>query len=338
MQEFKINMPLDMHLHLRDGEMLKKIVHYSSKNFAAALIMPNLVPAITSKEQVLNYKKTIKDLTKNDNFTPYMTLFFQDNYDRKFLENVKDEIIAIKLYPAGITTNSKQGISSFNIKTLSKTLNAMSELNIPLCVHGETNGFVLDREKEFMPIYELLAQSFPKLKIIMEHITTEEALKTLDKFPNLYASLTLHHIMIDLNDLLGDKLKTPLFCKPIAKLKSDKEALLQAALNAHPKIIFGSDSAPHPREEKEACACAAGIFSSPIALNALSTIFDKHNKLKNLQAFISDNAVKIYGLKKINKTVIMEKKNFKVKETYGGVLSFLEKEELAWSVKEIINA
>ncbi len=166
----------------------------------------------------------------------------------------------------------------------------MSTLGIPLCVHGETDGFVMDREAEFMSIYELLAKNFPKLKIIMEHITTKAAVDMLDKYENLYATITVHHLIITLDDVAGGMLKPHLFCKPIAKRPEDREALLKVALEAHPKVMFGSDSAPHPQHKKESCGCAAGVFTAPIALQLLCDVFEKHGKLENLQAFVSDNA------------------------------------------------
>ncbi|WP_128326747.1 amidohydrolase family protein, partial [Arcobacter suis] len=151
---------------------------------------------------------------------------------------------------------------------LRPTLESMSKLGIPLCIHGETNGFVMDREKEFMPIYESIAKAFPNLKIIMEHITTKDAIELLDKYDNLYATVTLHHLLITLDDVAGGMLNPHLFCKPIAKRPEDRSALLNAALKAHPKLMFGSDSAPHPKHKKECCGCAAGVFTSPIALQA----------------------------------------------------------------------
>jgi len=164
----QLTAPLDMHLHLRDGEMLENIAKASAETFSGALIMPNLVPPVSSKEEVIAYKKRILSAMGNEKFTPYMTLFFKPTYDKAFLESVRDEITAIKLYPAGITTNSEGGVSGFDVEELRPTLEAMSELNIPLCIHGETNGFVMDREAEFVSIYERLATAFPKLKIIMD--------------------------------------------------------------------------------------------------------------------------------------------------------------------------
>ncbi len=302
----QLTAPLDMHLHLRDGEMLKHIAKSSATTFSAAIIMPNLVPPISTKEEVIAYKNQIIKAIGNEKFTPLMTLFFKPTYNKDFLESIKDEITAIKLYPAGITTNSEGGVSGFDVEELRPTLEAMSTLNIPLCVHGETNGFVMDREAEFVSIYEKLATAFPKLKIIMEHITTKESVAALDKFENLYATITVHHLLITLDDVAGGMLQPHLFCKPIAKRPEDREALLKIALSAHPKVMFGSDSAPHPKHAKEACGCAAGVFTSPIALQVLAELFEKNNApIENLQAFISGNAQNIYGVTPLSKTVFL---------------------------------
>ena len=333
-----LNSPLDMHLHLRDGEMLANIAEGSANSFSAAIIMPNLVPPVSSKEEVVAYKERIMNTIGDTNFTPYMTLFFKPSYDKAFLESVKDEIKAIKLYPAGITTNSEGGVSGFDVEELRPALSAMAQLGIPLCVHGETNGFVMDREAEFVSIYEKLASAFPDLKIIMEHITTKESVAALDKFENLYATITIHHLLITLDDVAGGMLQPHLFCKPIAKRPEDREALLKVALAAHPKVMFGSDSAPHPKHAKESCGCAAGVFTAPIALQLLTELFENNSaSIENLQAFISGNAQKIYGITPPLKTVTLEKKAFKVPSDYNGVVPMYANEEIAYSIKEVKN-
>ncbi|GIU01507.1 dihydroorotase [Sulfurovum sp. TSL6] len=332
----QLTAPLDMHLHLRDGEMLEKIAQTSAHTFSGAIIMPNLVPPVSTKEEVIAYKQRIMANIGDEKFTPYMTLFFKPSYDKAFLASVKDEITAIKLYPAGITTNSEGGVSGFDVEELRPALEAMSELNIPLCVHGETNGFVMDREAEFVSIYEKLATAFPKLKIIMEHITTKESVEALDKFENLYATITLHHLIITLDDVAGGMLKPHLFCKPIAKRPEDRSALLKVALEAHPKVMFGSDSAPHPKHAKESCGCAAGVFTAPIALQVLAELFENENApLENLQAFVSGNAQKIYGVTPVSKTIILEKKAFTVPSDYNGVVPMYADETLAYSIKDV---
>ncbi len=332
-----LHSPLDMHLHLRDGDMLKRVAPLSAHSFSGALIMPNLVPPIETKEDVLNYKNQILEAIGDEDFIPYMTLFFKPTYSREFLESVRDEITAIKLYPAGITTNSEGGLSGFDVEELRTTLEAMSDLDIPLCIHGETGGFVMDREAEFVPIYEKLATHFPRLKIIMEHITTKESVAALDRFDNLYATITLHHLLITLDDVAGGMLQPHLFCKPIAKRPEDREALLKVALEAHPKVMFGSDSAPHPKEAKECPGCAAGVFTAPIALQTLTELFEKNaTPLKNLQKFISENAQDIYRLKPLQKEVILTKEPFVVPDNYEGVVPFSSGTALAYNIHTII--
>lgn len=334
-KQITLNTPLDMHLHLRDEKMLQLVAPLTAKTFSGALVMPNLVPPVTTKEALLAYKQRILDAVGDEKFEPYMTLFFQ-HYTYDFLKEIKDDIIGIKLYPAGITTNSETGVSSLDSESLRPTLEAMSELGIPLCVHGETNGFVMDREKEFMPIYENLAVNFPKLKIIMEHITTKAAVDLLDKYENLFATITVQHLLITLDDVAGGMLKPHLFCKPIAKRYEDRDALQKVALQAHPKVMFGSDSAPHPKHKKESCGCAAGVFTAPIALQVLAQFFDDNDKLDNLNAFVSNNALRIYGINPPAKTITLIKKEYSVPQNYSNesevVVPMYAGETIAWSI------
>ncbi len=325
--------PLDMHLHLRDENMLKIVAPLSAETFCAGIIMPNLVPPITTIEALLEYKKRIKDAIGNEEFEPLMTLFFKNDYTYEFLKEAKEHISAIKLYPSGATTNSDGGVSSMDIEELRETFEAMSELEIPLCVHGETNGFVMDREAEFGSIYEQFAINFPKLKIIMEHITTKNSVDLLDKHANLYATITVQHLFITLDDVAGGMLKPHLFCKPIAKRYEDREALLNVALSGHPKVMFGSDSAPHPTHKKECCGCAAGVFTAPIALAALTSLFDTNDALEHLQAFISDNAQKIYNYIPLTKNIELIKEPFIVQKSYADVVPMFAGETLPWSIK-----
>ncbi len=328
--------PLDMHLHLRDEAMLATVAPLSAHTFSAGIIMPNLVPPITTIEAANAYKERILKASGSHTFDPLMTLFFRADYSRAFLEEASLYIKALKLYPSGITTNSEGGVASMDIETLRPTLETMSDLGLVLCVHGETNGFVMDREKEFGSIYESLATAFPKLTIVMEHITTKESVALLDKYDNLYASITLHHLLITLDDIAGGMLKPHLFCKPIAKRYEDRDALLLVALKAHPKVMFGSDSAPHPLHAKECCGCAAGVFTAPIALQALVELFESHNALANLQAFISDNAQKIYNYTPPHKEVILEKTPFTVPSSYENVVPMFANETLTWSIKDVL--
>ena len=326
-----INSPLDMHLHLREGDMLQKVAKYTTKNFSGALVMPNLMNSITTKSALIAYKNDIIKLSANDGFEPFMTLFFQDSYSRDFLEDIKNDILAIKLYPSGITTNSENGVKDLKSDKMIRVLSDMSDLGITLSIHGESNGFVMDREREFLEFFDFCASRFPKLKIIMEHITTKDSVDFLGKFDNVFATITLHHLLITLDDVAGDMLRPHLFCKPIAKRYEDRDALLEASFS-NKKVMFGSDSAPHPIHKKEACGCAAGVFSSPIAIPKLVEIFDNHNKLDKLDDFISLNARRIYNLNPIEKNITLEKKPFIVPGEYDDIVVFCGGEEISWNI------
>ena len=332
--EITLNSPLDMHLHLRDGDMLKLTAPLSA-DFAGAVIMPNLVPPVTQPEQMQQYAARITAALDGAAFSSYMTLFFTPLGEKELLAAKETEgFFGFKLYPAGITTNSEGGIS--DIAQADTTLRLMEELGIPLLVHGESHGFVMDREQEFLNVYRHLASKYPKLKLSMEHITTAEAVKLLDEFPNICATVTLQHLIITLDDVAGGALRPHLFCKPIAKRPEDRDALLQAALNGHPRLMFGSDSAPHPRCKKEACGCAAGVFTGPVALPKLAEIFARHGALANLQAFVSDNACKWYGLNPVKKSITLQDVPMAVPARYRSygqeVVPMYAGEQIGWSI------
>ncbi len=329
MTRFLLRSPLDMHLHLRQGDLLATIVPLSAQAFAGAVIMPNLVPPVDSRERLERYRASIRAASDGAVFEPYMTLFFQP-YDEPTLRGLRTQISGIKLYPAGVTTHSEAGVRA--IEDATPTLALMQELDIPLLVHGETHGFVLDREREFLAVYDHLATRFPKLTIVMEHITTHEAVAFLDRYPNVYATVTLHHLLYTLDDVAGGLLQPHLFCKPIAKRPEDRDALLAAALSAHPKLMFGSDSAPHPRSAKECSGCAAGVFTAPIALPRLVELFEQHDALDKLQAFVSDNAQRIYGMQPPLRVVELEKTPWVVPARYGSIIPMNAGATLAWRV------
>ncbi|MFT5701207.1 MAG: dihydroorotase [Desulforhopalus sp.] len=327
----ELQSPLDMHLHLREGDMMRNVTPLSAAPFAGGVIMPNLISPVDSLAKLNEYKKEILLCDNTDYFTPYMTLFFKE-YTRQELAEAKDYIIGIKLYPAGVTTQSENGVSDFS--SINSTLGYMEELGIPLLVHGETGGFVMDREKDFLPVYQQLAETFPKLHIVMEHITTADAIQVVDRFENVSATVTLHHLMITLDDVAGGLLEPDLFCKPIAKTPKDLAALQDAVFSGHPRIMFGSDSAPHPRHKKECCGCAAGIFSAPVALPMLAQLFEDAGKLDLMQAFVSDIACSRYGLQPVEKNIILERKPWQVPELYHNLKPFGAGQTLRWSQVE----
>ncbi|MEF3274691.1 MAG: dihydroorotase [Chloroflexus sp.] len=321
--------PLDMHLHLREGAMLRLVAPFSAAQFAGAVIMPNLIPPVDHAERLAHYRAEIVAATQPYPFLPLMTLFFRP-YDAATLQALRDHIFAIKLYPEGVTTNSAGGVS--DLAAIEPTLALMEELGIPLLVHGETHGFVLDREAEFLPIYERWARTFPRLRIVMEHITTAAALELLERYPNLFATVTLHHLIITLDDVVGGLLQPHLFCKPIAKRPADRDALLAAALSGHPKLMFGSDSAPHPVDRKEAAFCAAGVFSAPVLLPMLVELFERHDALDHLSTFVSGNACRIHGLNPPPRQVHLVAEPWQVPARYGDVVPFAAGQTLRWRV------
>ena len=224
-----------------------------------------------------------------------------------------------------------------DVDVLRPTLESMEKLGIPLCVHGETKGFIMDREKEFLPIYESLAIHFPKLMVVMEHISSKESIDLLMKYDNLYATITVQHLMLTLDDVAGGMLNPHAFCKPIVKRPDDREALVKLALSAHPKVMFGSDSAPHQKEAKECHHGAAGVFSAPISLQVLTQLFEKHEKLDNLNAFVSLNAQKNYKLTPNKKTITLIKNDFEVPAYYEykneKAVPLFAGQTLSWSVE-----
>jgi len=328
--EITLDTPLDLHLHLREDEMLRLVAPFSAAQFAGGVVMPNLVQPVDTLERLRTYRSQILNACVDEIFTPYMTLFFRE-YSREELVAAREEIIGVKLYPAGITTQSEGGVRDFD--RIGETVALLEELDIPLLVHGETGGFVMDREREFLAVYEWLAKNFPRLRLVMEHITTAEAVEFLQRFENVGATVTLHHLLITLDDVAGGLLQPDLFCKPIAKTPRDREALCDAVTSGHPRLFFGSDSAPHPRHKKECCGCAAGVFSAPVALPMLVQFFEENRCLHLLQGFVADHGKRFYRLNPPTKTVILAQTPWLVPKRYETVSPFLQDQPLRWRLK-----
>lgn len=339
MKTIHLHSPIDMHLHVREGSMLQHVVPYTANCFSAALIMPNTSIPVTTLEQLLNYKKTILNASGDSCFSPLMTLYFSTNYTREQLEKWKDQVTAIKLYVKGTTTNSSHGVDPED-PNVEKILGYMNEMKMILCVHGETNDYVMKREKKFLKIYSRWAKKFPDLRIIMEHITTRHTANLLAWHKNLFATVTVHHLLTTTDDLLGDLLNPHLFCKPVVKTPKDKEVLRNLVFNHNTeiaeKVMLGTDSAPHPVSKKECeCGCA-GVFTAPIALQVLTEEFEKYSTFDRMQYFVCRNAVKIYKLFNIShKIVTLGKEKYIVPEKYGDVVPFKAGKELSWSILSV---
>ncbi|BDQ28560.1 dihydroorotase [Helicobacter ailurogastricus] len=295
MQTLILNNPLDMHLHLREGDLLKAVLPFSAAHFSAAVVMPNLSTPLSTPALALDYQEQIKALAAD--FKPLVALYLNENLRPSLAQAKEAGLFLLKLYPKNATTNSAKGVSDILSPKMLEILQTAQDLGFILCIHAESGGFVLEREFEFHATIHTLAKTFSKLTIILEHMSDRRSIALLEQYPNLYATLTLHHLALNLDALAGGALAPHLFCKPLLKTPKDQEALLELALKACPKVCFGSDSAPHLIGTKHTCACAAGVFSAPLLLSGLCGLFEKHGALEFLQDFISTNATRIYGLK-----------------------------------------
>lgn len=333
MEQIILQSPFDMHLHLRDGEILENVAKYTARSFSGALVMPNLNPPIVNVETALAYRERILKACGKESFNPMMSLYLTENLSRAELQKAKEcGIVFLKLYPKGTTTGSENGVSEILNTQILEILEIAQELGMILSVHGESNGFSLEREAEFHSVFAKLAETFPRLKIIFEHLSDRRSIAMIEKYTNLYATLTLHHISLSLDDVIGGALNPHCFCKPILKTPKDRDALLQVALSAHEKFSFGSDSAPHLQTNKENAKGAAGIFSSPILLPALATLFEAHKSLENLEKFVSTNAQRIYGIGATDKQIKLIKKPMIVPQSIEGIVPLYAGKTLAWSM------
>jgi dihydroorotase len=317
-QTLTIRRPDDWHVHLRDGEMLRAVAPFTARQFARAIVMPNLVPPITSVEAAAAYRQRIVDAA-GPGFTPLMTCYLTDEADadeiaRGFHEQAW---IAAKLYPANATTNSAFGVS--DVRNIHPALERMQTIGMTLCIHGEVTDpavDVFDREAVFIErVLEPLTHDFPELKIVLEHITTAEAAAFVESSgANLAATITPQHLMLNRNALFAGGLRPHAYCLPVAKREKHRLTVRKAATSGSPKFFLGTDSAPHARAAKESgCGCA-GIFNAPFALESYATAFDEERALDKLEAFASENGPRFYGLPLNEGTVTLERADVQVPE------------------------
>ena len=308
-----IKKPDDWHLHLRDGDTLRAVLPESERHFARALVMPNLIPPITSVAQAIKYKASITDALQNKRgFTPLMTLYLTENTKLSDIQIGFETglITAVKMYPAGATTNSDSGVKNFT--KVYPILELMEKLGLPLCVHGEVTDEevdIFDREAVFIEkILDPILNKFSKLKVVMEHITTESAVDYIkESDESLAATITTHHLVINRNNLLSGGIRPHYYCLPIAKRESHRLALVAAATSGSKSFFLGTDSAPHFDFAKEsACGCA-GCFTATNSIPIITQVFDNNNSLENLEAFISKNGANFYNLKQNKANIILEK-------------------------------
>ncbi len=317
-----ITKPDDWHLHLRDGEMLGTTVPHTARSFSRAIVMPNLKPPVTTVEQALAYRQRILDALPTDtNFSPLMTLYLTDNLAQEELVRLSEEpaVVAVKYYPAGATTNSDSGVSS--IDRVMPSLEVMAKRGIPLLIHGEvTDGEIdiFDREQRFIDtVLTPLRAQLPELKVVLEHITTANAVEFVsEQSSNVAATITVHHLLYNRNHLLAGGVRPHFYCLPVLKRNSHQLALIEAATSGNPKFFLGTDSAPHPKGDKEAACGCAGIYTAPGALELYAEVFDQADALDRLEGFASLYGPRFYGLPVNTEKISLVRDSWQMEESF----------------------
>jgi dihydroorotase len=337
--ELIINKPDDMHLHLREGETLEFVLKDTASQFARAIVMPNLNTPITSVALAKNYYDSIKSYDYN--FEPLMTLYLTNTLSKEEIRKAKEsEIIhGVKLYPAGVTTNSKDGISS--IDSCFNLFEEMEKNDLPLLVHGEVSDpevDIFDREKFFIDKYfTRISENFPSLRLVFEHISTKDAVEfVMNASSKVSATITPQHAMLSRNDLLSGGIKPHNYCLPILKRETHQKAILQAAISGNSKFFLGTDSAPHLTSEKESSCGCAGVYSARTAIELYTEIFDKNDALNKLSDFSSKFGADFYGLPYNQEKIRLVRKDHEIPhqlEFHGNQITpFLAGQTIHWQI------
>ncbi|MDE1357981.1 dihydroorotase [Vibrio aestuarianus] len=342
MKTLTITRPDDWHVHLRDGDVLTDTVRDISRYNGRALIMPNTVPPITTTELALSYQERIMAQKPRNSFKPLMALYLTDNTTPDEIRKAKASgaIVATKLYPAGATTNSDSGVTC--AKNIYPVLEAMQDVGMLLLIHGEVTAHdvdIFDREKAFLDtVLAPIVNDFPNLKIVLEHITTAEAVEFVKNAnDNVAATITAHHLMYNRNHMLAGGIRPHFYCLPILKRNTHQLALIQAATSGSKKFFLGTDSAPHAKGKKEAACGCAGSYTAHAALELYAEVFEQVNQLGHLEAFASHNGPDFYGLPRNSDTVTLVNEPWSVADSmpFGSdtVVPIRGGETVAWTVK-----
>lgn len=345
MSRITLTQPDDWHLHLRDGAGMIDVVGHTARVFARAIVMPNLKPPIVSTDDARAYRGRVLDaLPAQSSFEPLMTLYLTDRTRGSEIERAVESrvVFGVKLYPAGATTNSDGGVT--DISRVEEPLAVMAELGLPLLVHGEvTNSDVdlFDREAVFLDkVLTPLVEQHPKLKIVVEHVTTEDAVSFVEKaHVGVAATITPHHLLMNRNAIFDGGIRPHNYCLPVLKRERHRLALIAAATSGNPKFFLGTDSAPHPVKSKEApCGCA-GIYSAHAALELYAEVFEAAGALDRLEAFASFNGADFYGLPRNTKKISMIREAWTVPDsvTFGdsSVIPMRAGQKVFWQIEEI---
>ena len=342
--ELIIPRPDDMHLHLREGKMLKVVSQHSASQFGRAIVMPNLKNPVINTELAHKYYDEIKKYTKTHQFEPLMTIYFNEGLTLEELKKIKasSKIIGIKLYPKGATTNSNDGIDSF--ESGYKIFEMMEELDIPLLIHGEVNDKnvdIFDRERIFIEKHLSRAhKEFPNLKIVLEHISTKDSTEFVkDSSNKVAATITPQHLLYNRNELFLGGLRPHAFCLPVLKREEHRVAVLNAAISGNPKFFLGTDSAPHKRAEKESSCGCAGIYSALNAMEIYAEIFDQNNAIEKLENFCSKFGADFYKLNQNKEKLKLTRSKNKVptviKIDNDDVVPLMAGQEIGWNCSNI---
>ena len=338
-----IRRPDDWHLHFRDGDVMRGVVPYTARQFARAIVMPNLSPPVTSVEACAAYRDRILAAVPDGiEFTPLMTAYLTDGIEAAELQRGFSQGVftAAKLYPAHATTGSAHGVT--DIASIMPALERMAAIGMPLLIHGEVTDHdvdIFDREAVFIErILSGLVRDLPELKIVFEHITTADAAQFVDACgPNVAATITPQHLHINRNAMFAGGIRPHAYCLPVAKRERHRLALRKAATSGSPKYFLGTDSAPHAKSAKEsACGCA-GIFNAPFALESYLCVFDEEGALGTFEAFASERGPRFYGLPLNEGTLSLERTANAVPETLDlngmTIVPFHAGETLAWTMQ-----
>jgi len=322
MARLTITRPDDWHLHVRDGDVLPQVLAHTAQRFARAIIMPNLTPPVVSVADAGAYRERILAALPGDvRFEPLMTLYLTDATRPDEIERAGETafVHAVKLYPAGATTNSESGVT--DLKHVSKALETMQRIGLPLLVHGEVTGpeiDIFDREKAFIDTsLSKLADEFPALRIVFEHITTREAAQYVrEAREGIGATITCHHLLHSRNALFAGGLRPHLYCLPVLKRETHRRALIEAATSGNARFFLGTDSAPHARQAKEsACGCA-GLYTAHAGIELYAEVFETAGALDKLQGFSSEHGADFYRLPRNNGTLTLERESWQVPDSY----------------------
>jgi dihydroorotase len=320
-QELTITRPDDWHLHVRDGDALATVVPHTAAQFARAVIMPNLKPPVTAAAQAVAYRERIREaVPPGMSFQPLMTLYLTDNLPPDEIGRAKlVGVVAVKLYPAGATTNSDAGVT--DLRKTYRTLEAMQREGMPLLVHGEVTDpavDVFDREAVFLDRQLIpLRRDFPELKIVVEHITTRDAAQYVRDTDRLVgATITAHHLLYNRNAIFAGGIRPHYYCLPVLKRETHRLALVEAATSGNPKFFLGTDSAPHAAHLKEHAAGCAGCYTAHAALELYAAAFDSANALGRLEAFASLHGADFYGLPRNRETISLRRETWVPPESF----------------------